>query len=155
MAKNIAKILKQTSDKIYIKASGAAGAEPSWVAADEIGYTDEASLTVEAKKVTVAEGGGAAIQANSDYTIKINALQVLDSATILALKNTLCWIMVKPTGTVSATNQEIKIKNVIINVETKIDASKNQKSALMISAQKSEYDETQVYTFVSTSTTVS
>ena len=154
MAKNIAKILKQSTDKIYIKES-TAGAEPSWVAADEIGYTDEASLLVESKKAVQSEGGGGAIQVNTDYTTKINALQILDGTTLLALKNKNVWIMVKPTGTVSATNQEIKIKNVILNVETKIDASKNNKNMFMLSAEKSEYDESNVYAFVSTSTTVS
>ena len=154
MPKNIAKILKQTSDKIYIKES-TTGAEPSWVAADEIGYTDEASLTLESKKSVLSEGGGASIQVNSDFSGKINALQVLDQATILALKNKNVWIMVKPSGTVSATNQEIKIKNVILNVEPKLDASKNNKSMLVLSFEKSEYDEANVYAFASSSTTVS
>ncbi|KAB2967514.1 hypothetical protein [Zoogloea sp.] len=154
MPKNIAKILKQTSDKIYIKES-TTGAEPSWVAADEIGYTDEASLTLESKKSVLSEGGGASIQVNSDFSGKINALQVLDQATILALKNKNVWIMVKPSGTVSATNQEIKIKNVILNVEPKLDASKNNKSMLVLSFEKSEYDEANVYAFASNSTTVS
>ncbi len=154
MAKNIAKILKQTTDKIYIKES-TAGAEPSWVAADEIGYTDETSLGVDSKKTTQKEGGGGGIQVNTDYTVKIGALQILDGSTLLALKNKNVWIMVKPTGTVSATNQEIKIKNVILNVETKIDSSKDNKNVFMLSAEKSEYDEANVYAFVSSSTTVS
>lgn len=154
MPKNVAKILKQTTDKIYIKES-TNGAEPSWVAADEIGYTDEAALIVESKKAIQSEAGGNSIQVNSDFSVKINSLQVLDQATILAYKNKNVWIMVKPTGTVSATNQEIKIKNVLINVEPKLDASKNNKSAIMISAEKSEYDEANVYAFASSSTTVS
>ena len=153
MAKNIAKVLKQTSDKIYIKES-MAGAEPSWVAADEIGYTDEASLAVESKKATQMEGGGGGIQVNTDWNFKIGALQILDFATLNALKNKNVWVMTKPTGTVSATNQEIKLKNFILNVETKIDASKNNKSIITLSGEKSEYDETNVYAFASTSTTV-
>lgn len=154
MPKNIAKILKQTSDKIYIKES-TTGAEPSWVAADEVGYTDEAALVIESKKATQTEAGGGGIQVNTDFTVKVNALQVLDQSTILALKNKNVWIMVKPTGTVSATNQEIKVKNIILNVEPKIDLSKNNKSSLMLSAEKSEYDEANVYAFSSSSTTVS
>ncbi|MFZ4620975.1 MAG: hypothetical protein ACOYNS_10470 [Bacteroidota bacterium] len=155
MPKNVAKILKQSTDKIYIKAAGAAGAEPSWLTTDEIGYVDEASLVVESKKAVQSEAGGGAIQVNTDYDVKINALQVLDYAALVALKNSVVWIMVKPTGTVSATNQEIKIKNVILNVETKIDAKKDGKSAVMLSASKSEYDETLVFAFASSSTTVS
>ncbi len=155
MPKNIAKILKQTTDKIYIKAAGAGGAEPSWVAADEIGYQDEASLNVTSKKAVQSEAGGGAIQVNTDYDIAINALQVLDYATLIALKNVVVWIMVKPTGTVSATNQEIKIKNVILNVETILDTKKDGKSMVKLTASKSEYDETLVYAFSSSSTTVS
>jgi len=154
MPKNVSKILKQTTDKIYIKES-TTGAEPSWVAADEIGYTDETSLMIESKKAVQTEGGGGSIQVNSDFSVKMNALQVLDQSTILALKNKNVWIMVKPSGTVSATNQEIKVKNILLNVEPKIDASKNNKSVLVLSAEKSEYDEANVYAFASSSTTVS
>ncbi|MEW5799964.1 MAG: hypothetical protein AB1728_13265 [Bacteroidota bacterium] len=154
MPKNIAKVLKQTSDKIYIKES-TNGSEPSWASADEIGYTDEASLVVESKKSVQKEGGGGAIQVNSDWNFKIGALQVLDFSTLNALKNKNVWIMVKPTGSVSATNQEIKIKNFILNVETKLDAGPQNKSMITLSGEKSEYDEANVYAFSSTSTTVS
>lgn len=154
MPKNVAKILKQTTDKIYIKES-TTGSEPSWVAADEVGYTDEAALNISSKKAGQSEAGGGTIQVNTDFSGGINALQVLDQATILALKNKNVWIMVKPTGTVSATNQEIKVKNVLLNVEPKIDTSKNNKSVLALTFEKSEYDETNVYAFVSSSTTVS
>ena len=154
MSKNIAKILKQSSDKVYIKES-TAGAEPSWVAADEVGYSDDSSLNLDSKKAVQKEGGGADIQVNTDYTLALFLLQVLDHATLLALKNKNCWIMVKPTGTVSATNQEIKIKNFILNAETKIDAKTNGKSGIMISGTRSEYTESDVFAFSSSSTTVS
>ncbi|MFA6470132.1 MAG: hypothetical protein WCW35_14650 [Bacteroidota bacterium] len=153
MAKDILKVLRQNFDHIYIKES-TDGNAPSFAAADEIGYVDDAMLSVKAKKVSIGEGGGADIQTNVSYELAINAIQILDSTTLLALTNKNVFILVVPSGTVSATNQEILLKNFLINTEETIDAKAGAKNFISITGKKSEFNRSNVYVFNTTATAI-
>ncbi|MFA6470133.1 MAG: LamG-like jellyroll fold domain-containing protein [Bacteroidota bacterium] len=153
MLKNISKILRQTTDHIYI-AESTDGNEPSWSINDEIGYTDEASIQIKSKKIVVTEGGGADIQTARQYELSLNALQIISFVTLLAFTNKNVWILVKPTGIVGDENCELLIKNFLINTEETLDTKAGGKSFVSISGKKNGNPDELIYEFRSVATTI-
>lgn len=133
MAKTITNVYKSIVSTIQI-ATSAAGAEPTFTT--EIGFTNEAALTVKMTPVTIALADGGLIQQGFDCSVETTSLELLGTsmATLEAFRNTNCWIKVTPTtgAGVSASNPILRVKNFMCNLEVNIDLSGKGVSAVKI-----------------------
>lgn len=134
MAKTIANVLKIVASKIEIGVS-TAEAEPGVYT--ELGLTHEETVKIGMQKIVNREMGGNEVQKGYDCSVETPVMEVLNAPTLeTSFKNQFVWLKVTPTGTVSASNPIVRVKNFIANMDIDADLSAKGKSVLKISGSK-------------------